>query len=65
MEADDITAAGVKVVTGLRDSLLKPMHDSLADKMDTQHAAIMCAVQEMPINLLLAIADAIKNIKWE
>lgn len=66
MEDSEIQKAGDKVVTGLRDNLLKPMHNSLAAQMKAQHESLMLAVtKELPHSLLQSLADSFRSVRWD
>ena len=66
MEHNETQKAVEKIVTGLRDNLLKPMHNSLANEMKTQHDSLMAAVtKELPESLMRSIADSFRNVRWD
>ena len=66
MDHDKISSAGETIVRGLRDNLLRPMHDSLAAQMKTQHDVVMrTVIEELPQNLLQSFAEGFRNVRWD
>jgi len=66
VDNSELNNVGEKVVKGLRDNLLRPMHDSLASRMNSQHEAMMQAViEELPNRLMQSLADGFKNVRWD
>ena len=66
MDDKDLKKAGEKVVSGLRDNLLRPMHDSIIKQMSNQHETTIKAIKEdLPKRLLENVAEALQNVRWD
>lgn len=79
IEQNKLQMAGEKVITGLRDNLLKPMHDSLiigitqqqkealeksTASINSELAEIRKSIDAVPERILQTLIDSLNNIKW-